>query len=440
MHRVVVVGGGFGGLAAARNLRKAPVLVTLVDRRNHHLFQPLLYQVATGALSPANIATPLRRIVRRQQNVRVVLGEVVDIDVANRRVVLPQAELPYDTLIVAAGSSHSYFGKNEWAQLAPGLKSIDDATAIRRKVLLAFEQAELVHDPELIRSLLTFVVVGAGPTGVELAGAIAEIANDSLRHEFRHVNPRDARILLVEFADRVLTTYHPELSEKARQMLEKLGVQVMTGWRVVDIAEDHVTIERNEERQEIPTRTVVWAAGVQASPLSQAIQEATSATTDRTGRLHVEPDLSLPGHPEIFIIGDMAYYPHQEDKPLPALAPVAQQQGEYVARLIASRVTDAKPPKKFHYKDRGTMATVGRLMAVADLNGWRFSGALAWFAWLFIHLMQLVQRESRILVLIQWAYHYFTRNRSARLITGKIVDDERRPGNHPPKREQMAAR
>jgi len=446
MHQVVIIGGGFGGLNAARALRKAPVQVTLIDRRNHHLFQPLLYQVATGALSPANIATPLRRIVRRQHNVRVVLGEVTDIDVAGRRLTLSSGEISYDTLIVAAGSSHSYFGRNEWASLAPGLKSIDDATAIRRKILLTFEAAELARDPELVRQLLTFVIVGAGPTGVEMAGAIAEIANDSLKHEFREINPAHARVLLVEFADRVLQAFPPDLSDKARQMLERLGVEVLTGWRVVDLAEDHVLVEHNGQQQKIPTRTIVWAAGVQASPLGQRLGEATGAEVDRAGRVRVEPDLSIAGHPEIFVIGDMANYPHQDGKPLPALAPVAIQQGQYVAKVIESRLAGRNPPGPFRYKDRGIMATIGRLMAVADVNGWHFSGALAWFAWLFIHVIQLIQHESRILVLIQWAYHYFTRNRGARLITGKIDDEElkpevnqRSPGAALPARRQNSA-
>jgi len=439
MHQVVIIGGGFGGLNAARALRKAPVQVTLIDRRNHHLFQPLLYQVATGSLSPANIATPLRRIVRRQHNARVVLGEVTDIDVANRRLTLPTGEIAYDTLIVAAGSSHSYFGKNEWASLAPGLKSIDDATAIRRKILLAFEAAELAHDPELVRQLLTFVVVGAGPTGVEMAGAIAEIANDSLKHEFREINPGHARVLLVEFADRVLQAFTPYLSAKARQMLESLGVEVMTGWRVVDLTEDHVLVENNGQQQEIPTRTIVWAAGVQASPLGRLLSEATGAEVDRAGRIRVEPDLSIAGHPELFVIGDMANYPHQDGKPLPALAPVAIQQGQYVAKVIESRLAGRNAPTPFRYKDRGTMATIGRLMAVADVNGWHFSGALAWFAWLFIHVIQLIQRESRILVLIQWAYHYFTRNRGARLITGKIHEAELIPEANQRSREHAEA-
>ncbi len=439
MHRVVVIGGGFGGLNAARALRSAPVEVTLIDRRNHHLFQPLLYQVATGGLSPANIATPLRQILRKQRNARVVLGEVVDIDIATRRVILQHGEVPYDSLIVAAGSSHSYFGKNEWATLAPGLKSVDDATAIRRKILLAFEAAELSKDPEVVHQLLTFVVVGAGPTGVEMAGAIAEIANDTLKHEFRDIDPTQARILLVEFADRVLQSFAPDLSDKAKTMLERLGVEVLTGWRVVDITEDHVLVENQGQRQEIPTRTVVWAAGVQASPLGRIIGEATGSEVDRAGRIQVEPDLTLPGHPEMFVIGDMANYPHQDGKPLPALAPVAIQQGRYAAQIISGRLAGRQAPAPFRYKDRGAMATIGRLMAVADVGGRHFSGAIAWFAWLFIHVIQLIQRESRILVLIQWAYHYFTRNRGARLITGKISDDELIPESHQKAPEHAAA-
>jgi NADH:ubiquinone reductase (H+-translocating) len=363
----------------------------------------------------------------------VILGEVTGLDVQGRRVLLRSGEVAYDTLILAAGSSHSYFGKDEWAQHAPGLKSIDDATEIRRRVLLAFEEAERLRDPEHVHPLLTFVIVGAGPTGVELAGAVAEIANDSLRHEFRAINPADSRIVLVENSERVLPVYPPELSKKAEDFLRRLGVEVRTGWRVSNVAGDHVVIERQGEQQRIVTRNVVWAAGVQASPLGRALAEATGVQVDRTGRVQVERDLSVPGHPEIFVIGDMANYPHFDSRPLPALAPVAMQQGEYVAKLIASRVGVSPPPPAFRYRDYGTMATVGRMMAVADLRGWRFSGALAWFAWLFVHLMQLVQRESRILVLIQWAWHYVTRNRSARLITGRLLDEDLKPEAHQPK-------
>lgn len=432
MHNVVIVGGGFGGLRLARALRRAPVEVTLVDRRNHHLFQPLLYQVATGGLSPANIATPLRNILRRQKNVRVVLGEVTGIDVERKRVILPRGELAYDTLVLAAGSTHSYFGHNEWAPHAPGLKSLDDATAIRRQILLAFEAAELARDPRRIQSLLTFAIVGAGPTGVEMAGAIADVAKDSMHHEFRDINPADARILLIEATDRVLPMFPPELSQKAHQFLERLGVTVMTGWRVVRVAEDHLLLQRGDEEQQIWTQNVIWAAGVQASPLARLIGEATGAPIDRAGRVQVEADLTVPGHPDIFVIGDMANYSHQDGKPLPALAPVAMQQGEFVAKVIESRVRQTSPPKPFRYVDYGNMATVGRRMAVADLRGWHFAGAFAWFMWLFVHLMQIVERENRILVFIQWAWHYFTRNRSARLITGKLQDDELIPEAHQP--------
>jgi NADH dehydrogenase len=422
MHRVVIVGGGFGGLVAAKSLRRSSVEITLVDRRNHHLFQPLLYQVATGALSPANIASPLRHVLRRQRNVRVLLAEVVGIDVAGRRLLLRQGELPYDTLILAAGSSHSYFGRDEWALQAPGLKSIEDATAIRRRILIAFEEAELSDDPERVTMLLTFVIVGGGPTGVEMAGAIAEIAHDTLRNEFRTINPADARVLLVESLDRVLPAYPPELSASALDALTHIGVEVHLGTRVTEIGEDFVMLQSGAYDERIAVRNVIWAAGVQASPLGCMLAETVGAQTDRAGRVHVGPDFSLPGHPEILVIGDMAYYPHLSGKPLPALAPVAMQQAEYVARLIDARLRNRKPPRPFRYKDFGTMATIGRLKAVADLRGWRFTGAVAWFVWLLVHLMQIVQFQNRLLVLIQWAWHYMTMNRGARLITGEDIE------------------
>ena len=416
-EHIVIVGGGFGGLELARALRKSPVLVTLVDRHNYHLFQPLLYQVATGALSPANIASPLRNVLRRQHNVRVLLGEVKTIDVPARRLMLDDNWLSYDTLVLAAGSSHSYFGHDEWASLAPGLKSIDDATDIRRRVLLAFEHAEKSRG-ESHGELLTFVVIGAGPTGVELAGALAEIAKDTLRHEFRTIDPTTANVILVEGADRVLPTYPPELSARALQALEQLGVQVRTGTRATQIDPTGVVLAQGDHEQRIATRNVLWAAGVEASPLGRALADATEATLDRAGRVSVKQDFTIPGHPEIFVIGDMASYSAADGKPLPAVAPVAIQEGKYVAQLINARLTSAPEPPLFAYKDWGMMATIGRMRGVAELRGWRFSGASAWLIWLFVHLMQIARFENRLLVLIQWAWHFLTRNRSARLITG----------------------
>ncbi|MBM4256489.1 MAG: NAD(P)/FAD-dependent oxidoreductase [Deltaproteobacteria bacterium] len=418
MSNVVIIGGGFGGLYAAHTLKDAPVQITLIDRRNFHLFQPLLYQVATGWLSPADIASPLRAVLKRQSNVKVLLAEATDIDVTNRRVVLTDGEVQYNTLIVATGARHHYFGNAQWEQFAPGLKTIEDATEIRRRILFAFEAAERESDPEQVRSWLTFAIVGGGPTGVELAGTLGELTKDTLRHDFRHINPAESRILLVEGTDRILPAYPAELSAKATEALARLGVTVLTGATVTNIQPDVVVIRRNEQTENIPTRAVVWAAGVQASPLGRILATATGVELDRAGRVMVVPDLSVPGHPNIFVIGDLAHYRNPQGQPLPGVAPVAMQQGHYVAEAIQHRLRGQTPPP-FRYHDRGSMAIVGRAEAVADINGWRFSGLLAWLAWLFIHLIHLVEFENRILVLIQWAWNYFTRNRSARLITGE---------------------
>lgn len=415
-HRVVIVGGGFAGLNAARRLRRAAVQVTLVDRRNFHLFQPLLYQVATGVLSPANIAAPLRWIVERQANCEVLLGEVQSIDVAGRHVLVDGAALPYDTLIVAAGAQYSYFGRPEWERLAPGLKTIEDATEIRRRLLTAFELAEREADIERRRMLLTFVLVGAGPTGVEMAGALAEIARHSLKREFRRIDPADAQIVLVEAGERVLGTYPPDLSEKAQRSLERLGVTVRTRTMVSDIAADHVVVNWGGGSERLPTQTVVWAAGVEASPLAKGLAAATGTKIDRAGRLVVEPDMSLPNHPEIFVLGDMANYSHQTGQPLPGVAPVAIQQGRFVAKLIACRLRGRSLPT-FHYRELGNMATIGRSAAVADFGKLRFSGFIAWILWLVVHLINLVSFRNRLLVLVQWGWNYVTYDRSARLIT-----------------------
>lgn len=411
--RVVIVGGGFGGLYAARALRRAPIALTMIDRRNFHLFQPLLYQVATGGLSPGEIAEPLRAVLSRQRNVTVLLGDVVDIDVARRVVALRDGEVPYDRLIVAAGATHHYFGHPEWAPHAPGLKTIEDATEIRRRVLLAFETAEREPDPARRDAWLTFAVIGAGPTGVELAGALSEIANDTLRGDFRRIAPSDARILLIEAADRVLPPYPPSLSEKARRSLERLGVTVRLGTSVSAVDAGSIAVTVGDRGERIPTRTVLWAAGVQASPLAGLLARATGATLDRNGRIHVEPDLSLFGHPEIMAIGDMVHL-EQDGTLLPGTAPVAMAMGRYAARRVAGRT--AKP---FRFFNKGSMATIGRSSAVADLGFIRFAGLPAWLTWLFIHLLYLVEFENRVLVLVQWAWMYFTRNRGARLITGE---------------------
>ncbi|HVU90193.1 MAG TPA: NAD(P)/FAD-dependent oxidoreductase [Pirellulales bacterium] len=417
-QRVVIIGGGFGGLKAAQALAREPVDVTLIDRRNFHLFQPLLYQVATGGLSPANIAAPLRAILKSRDNTQVLLAEVKHIDTARREVILREETLPYDILVVATGSTHSYFGHPEWEQWAPSLKTIEDATEIRRRILSAFEAAEREPDPARQQALLTFVIVGGGPTGVELAGAVAELARWTLRQNFRHFDPASAKIILVEGADRVLTTYAPSLSAKAARSLENLGVTVRTGGMVTNVAEHAVTVRFGNDEQSFAARTVLWAAGVTASPLGKIVADGTGAKVDRGGRLIVEPDLSLAGHPEIFVIGDLANFSHQTGEPLPGLAPVAMQQGTYIAKALRRRAA-GKAVKPFRYFDRGVMATIGRAKAVADVRGVRFSGLLAWLGWLFIHLMFIIQFQSRVLILIQWAWNYTTRNAPARLITGR---------------------
>ncbi len=416
--RIVIVGGGFGGLYTARRLRSLPVDVTLLDRRNFHLFQPLLYQVATGALSPANIAAPLRAILKRSRNVRVLLADVTAFDVARRRVAATSGEFPYDTLVVAAGVRHQYFGHDEWESEAPGLKTLEDAVEMRRRILLAFERAETETDLAERRALLTFVIVGAGPTGAELAGALGEIARHTLRREFRSIDPAEARILLVEGGARVLTAYPPELSAKAERSLASLGVETLLNASVTAVQGGRVTISRAGATDTIEARTVLWAAGVAASPLAAALAAATGATTDRAGRIGVGKDLTLPGHPEIFVIGDMAALADEKGRPLPGVAPVAMQQGRYVARAIAGRLAGRPIAEPFRYRDKGSMATIGRGRAIADLGFLRLSGYPAWLAWLFIHLMYLVQFGNRVLILVQWAWNYLTWNRSARLITG----------------------
>ncbi len=419
-HRVVIVGGGFGGLRVAKRLKNTPVQVTLIDRCNYHLFQPLLYQVATGALSPANIASPLRNVLKNQKNTRVLLAEATRIDAAGRRVILSDGEIPYDTLIVATGSSHQYFGHDEWEKFAPGLKTVEDATAMRRRILLAFEAAEREADPAKLNAWMTFVVVGAGPTGVELAGALGEIAHDTLQHDFRHIVPSEARILLVEAADRVLPPYPPTLSEAARKMLARLGVTIRTGATVMNVEEHAVTIRENGRVEAIPTRTVLWAAGVLASPLGGALAQGAGATVDRVGRVVVQPDLTVPGHPEIFVIGDLANFSHQTGKPLPGVAQPAIQAGRYAAKTILKRLGgQGEKVQPFHYHDKGSLATIGRAAAVADLGWLRLSGLPAWIIWLFVHLLYIVEFQNRLLVLFQWAWLYITYNRSARLITGK---------------------
>jgi NADH:ubiquinone reductase (H+-translocating) len=416
--KVVIIGGGFGGLSAAQKLKHAPVEITLVDRHNYHLFQPLLYQVATGSLSPANVAGPLRQVLHKQKNTKVLLGEAIHINAAKRRVILSDGFLDYDTLIVATGARHTYFGHDQWAEFAPGLKNIDDATAMRGRILLAFEAAEREQNPDRLRAWMTFVIVGAGPTGAELAGALGEIAHDTLVHDFRDIDPTQTRIILVEGADRPLPTYPPKLSEAAREMLTRLGVTVRTGAMVTDVRADGVTIREGDRSEDIPTRTILWAAGVLASPLGRILSEEAGAKLDRVGRVVVEPDMSIAAHPEIFVIGDLANFSHQTGNPLPGVAQPAIQQGTYVAKLIRARLAGKKLPP-FHYFDKGNLATIGRGAAVADLNWLRLSGWPAWLIWVFIHLLYIIQFQNRLLVMLQWAWLYLTFDRSARLITGK---------------------
>ena len=415
-YRVVIVGGGFGGLYAAKRLGRAPISLTLIDRRNFHLFQPLLYQVATGALSPGEIASPLRAVVGRNRNTEVVLGEVRDLDAANHRVILDEGAVPYDELIVATGATHSYFGNDQWAALAPGLKTIEDATSIRARLLTAFERAEREPDAAQRRAWLNFVIVGGGPTGVELAGALGEIANDTLRHDFRHIDPAEAHILLVEGENRLLPVFPPDLSAKAGKQLRELGVETRTGARVTAIDAEGVTMTFAGGSERVIARTVLWAAGVRASRMGKVLADRAGAELDRVGRVMVEADLSIAGHPEIRVIGDLANFSRQSGKPLPGVAPVAMQQGRYVAQAIMAQLR-GKTVGPFRYFNKGNLATIGRNRAVADFGFLRVSGFPAWFLWVFVHLMYLVEFENRMLVFVEWVYNYFTRNRGARLIT-----------------------
>lgn len=419
---VVIIGGGFGGLYTAHAMRHAPVNVTLIDRRNFHLFQPLLYQVATGGLSPEDIASPLRAVLKKAKNTRVLTGQVVDIDPKRQVVVLEDGdEIAYDDLIVATGSSHHYFGRDaEWEGLAPGLKTIEDAIRIRRQVLLAFEAAERESDPDRRRALLTFVIVGGGPTGVELAGAMGELTRTTLPGEFRTFDPAEAQIFLVEGMDRILTAYPEDLSAAATKALVGLGVTVKTNTLVTDVTEDYVIVKdtRSEERTLIPTRTVLWGAGVKASPLAGVLARRANAEQDRMGRVIVQPDLTLPDHPNIFVIGDLAHYAHQTGEPLPGVAQVAMQMGEYVADVLRRRRLD-RNVRPFHYRDKGLLAVIGRNKAVADIGDLHFSGFPAWLIWVFVHIHFLIEYDNKLKVMTQWAWSYLTRRQGARLITGE---------------------
>jgi len=407
--RIVIIGGGFGGLYAAKALRRAPVQITLVDRRNYHLFQPLLYQVATAALNPSDIAAPIRSVLRKQENVSVILGDATSIDLNRKLIQLADGELAYDILIIATGATHSYFGHAEWEENAPGLKTIEDALEIRRRVLLAFEAAEREDDHERQRAWLNFVVVGGGPTGVELAGALSEIARQTMLRDFRRINPSSARVILIEGMDRVLPPYPPDLSAKAAAQLQSLGVEVMTKTTVTRVSDHEVAAGETI----IPTRTVLWAAGVQASPLARSL----GAPLDRAGRVLVAPDLSVPGHPEVFVIGDLAAVTQSDGKPVPGVAPAAIQEGQHTAKNI-TRMLNGETTLPFSYFDKGSLATIGRAAGVADFGRIHLSGFIAWAAWLGVHIFFLIGFRNRLLVILQWAWAYVTFQRGARLITG----------------------
>ncbi len=411
----MVVGGGFAGLSLTRALRRAPVRVTLLDRTNYHLFQPLLYQVATGGLSSPNIAAPLRSILRRQANASVLMADVVDFDLENRRVLLRDGSVGYDALAVATGMCNHYFDHPEWAEHAPGLKTLEDAASIRGRVLGAFERAERETAPEAVRAWLTFVVVGGGPTGVELAGTLAEVARYTLRHEFRRIDPGAARVVLVEAGERVLGNLAPDLSDAAQGSLARLGVEVRTKTLVTDVSEASVQLQGEGGAEEFPAHTVLWAAGVCASPLGAALAAAAGADVDPLGRVPVEPDLTLASHPEVFVLGDLARCVGADGTPLPGVAPVAIQQGRHAARVMRRRLR-ALPAPSFRYRDLGDMAAIGRMAGVADLRWIRLRGFPAWLAWLFVHLIWLVTFSNRVLVLFQWAWNYVTFGRTARII------------------------
>lgn len=419
LPKVVIVGGGFGGLYTAKALKNTPVETTLIDKRNFHLFQPLLYQVATGTLSPADISTPLRLVLRNHQNSLVLMDEVIDIDPDGQQVMLKGHEpIPYDMLIIATGVSHHYFGNDHWQTAAPGLKTIEDALEMRRRIYLAFEAAEKETDPVKRQEWLTFVIIGGGPTGVELAGSIAEIAHSAIKGDFHRIDTSQAQILLIEGMDRILPPYSPDLCTQAAADLQALGVMVQTQSLVTDIIDHQVTVRQGDEIKQIAARTILWAAGIKASKMGNIIAERTGAALDRVGRVMVEPDLSVEGYPNLFVLGDLANFSHQGDRPLPGVAPVAVQQGEYLAQLIQKRLQN-QTVEPFFYKDRGSLAVIGQNKAVVDLGFIKLTGVIAWFVWIWAHIYYLIEFDNKLIVMMQWGWNYFTRGRGARLVTGE---------------------
>ena len=422
-HRVLILGGGFGGLSAAQTLKHAEADITLVDRRNFHLFQPLLYQVATGSLSPGEIAAPLRSVLSRQKNTEVLLGDALDIDPAAKNVTLRDgAVFPYDSLVVATGSKTSYYGKDLWRENAPSLKTIEEATAIRHKLLYAFERAERSETEAEARAWLTFVIVGAGPTGMELAGALAEIANETLRHDFRRIRPEESHIILLEGGSRVLPTYPEDLSRKGEKLVADLGVDVRKNTFVTDIDEHGLNFKQGDHTGRLDAKTVIWSGGVTVTSFGQRLAERTAAETDKAGKIKVRPDLTIPNFPDIFVTGDLAHVVESDGTIVPGVAQPAIQEGHYAAKVILARLKGRGAPPPFHYFNKGDMAVIGRAAAVANIFGIHISGVLAWLSWLFIHLMYLVQFQSRVQVFIQWGFEYLTFSRGARIITGATAD------------------
>lgn len=427
-HRILILGGGFGGLVAAQTLRRADAEVTLIDRRNFHLFQPLLYQVATGSLSPGEIAAPIRAVLSRQKNTEVLLGEAHDLDPNAKTVTLRDGGVfAYDTLLIATGSQTSYYGHDEWHDVAPSLKTVEEATAIRQKLLYAFERAERASTHEEVRAWLTFVIVGAGATGLELAGALAEIACETLRHDFRRIQPESAVIIVMEGGPRVLPSYPEDLSAKAEELVTRLGVEIRKDTFVTDIDADGVNFKHGDTTGRFAAKTVLWSGGVRATEFGQRVAERTQAQTDKFGKIKVNRDLTIPGFPDIFVAGDLASLDNEKGKPLPGVAQVAIQQGRYSAKVMLARLAGKPAPPPFHYFDKGDLAVIGRNAAVANIFGMHVSGLPAWLVWLFIHLMYIVEFQSRVLVFVQWGFQYLTFSRGARLITGNPEETPAKP-------------